>query len=172
MKIYIDNEFNIDENAYIAKGAYLSGKIEIGADSSVWDGAVIRADIEDVKIGYGTSIQDNVTVHVDVDRPTSIGDYVTVGHNAVVHGAEIGDNTIIGMGSIVLNGAKVGKNCIIGAGAVVTEGTVIPDNSMALGIPAKVARTNTEAAIIAIRKNAESYIQLTQANVKKNQNKE
>ncbi len=167
MEVFIKDDFTIDKSVYIAKTAALHGKITIGPESSVWDSAVIRADIAEVKIGKGTSIQDNVTVHVDVNRPTIIGNYVTIGHNAVIHGAEIDDNSMIGMGAVVLNGARIGKNCIVGAGAVVTEGTVIPDNSMVLGIPGKVVKENSEKVIEAIRKNAEGYMLLTEAYLKK-----
>lgn len=158
--MFLKDEFNIDESAYIAQSARLHGKIKIGANSSVWDNAVIRADLAEVEIGSGCSIQDNVTVHVDTDRPTYIGNYVTVGHNAVIHGAEIGDNCIIAIHATVLNGAKIGKNCIVGAGAVVTENSVIPDNSLVLGIPAKVVKQLDENAIKQIRQNAEVYITL------------
>ena len=167
MEIYMDDDFQISPEVYIARSASLHGKIHIDKDSSVWDNAVIRADLAQVLIGEGSSVQDNVTVHVDTDRPSIIGDYVTIGHNAVIHGAEIGNNTIIGMGAIVLNGAKIGINCIVGAGSVITEKTIIPDNSLVLGIPGKVIRTNSEATISAIRSNAETYIKLTRSYLKK-----
>jgi carbonic anhydrase/acetyltransferase-like protein (isoleucine patch superfamily) len=155
-----DDDFEIHSEAYISPSAVMHGKIRIGAYSSIWDSAVIRADLAPVEIGEGTSIQDNVTIHVDTDYPTKIGNYVTVGHNAVIHGAEIGDHTIVAIHSTILNGAKVGKNCIIGAGAVVTENSVIPDNSLVLGIPAKVVKQLDEKTIEEIRKNAKVYIEL------------
>lgn len=165
--MYIEDQFEISPQAYIAPSARLHGKITIGRDSSVWDNAVIRADLAEVEIGQGTSIQDNVTIHVDTNFPTRIGNYVTVGHNAVIHGAEIGDNTIIAIHSTILNGAKIGKNCIIGAGAVVVENSIIPDNSLVLGIPGKVVKTLDEATIERIKSNAETYIKLTRAYLEK-----
>ncbi|GAB4168279.1 MAG: gamma carbonic anhydrase family protein [Calditrichia bacterium] len=163
MKIYIENEFNIAESAYIAASSSLHGKISIGNKSSIWDSAVIRADLAEVEIGENTSVQDNATIHVDEHFPTKIGNNVTIGHNAVIHGATIGDNCIIAIHATVLNGAKIGNNCIVGAGAVVTENSIIPDNSLVLGVPAKVVKTLDSDTIAQISQNAAVYTKLAEA---------
>ena len=133
----------IDPTAFIAENASVVGKVRIGGSSSVWFGAVIRGDESEIRIGNGTCIQDNVVLHCDFDSPMDIGSNVTVGHGAIVHGAVVGDNTLIGMGAIVLNGAHIGQCCIIGAGAVVKENAVIPDGSLVVGVPAKIVREVT-----------------------------
>jgi len=150
----------IAPDCFIAPGAEVIGDAVIGEGSSVWFNATIRADLNPVRIGKNVSIQDNCSVHVSRDDPTEISDDVVVGHGAIVHGAKVGSNTIIGMGAILLNGAKVGKNCIIGAGSVVTEGTEIPDNSIALGTPCKAVKPATPEHLIRIRKNVEEYTML------------
>ncbi len=151
---------NIDRDAFIAESADVMGNISIGKGSSIWYGAVARGDMNYIKIGQFTNIQDNATVHVDTNFPTLLGDYVTVGHNAIIHGCEIGDNTLIGMGSIILNGAKIGKNCIIGAGSLITEGAIIADNSLVIGSPGKVRREISDKEVKSIRENAEIYVKL------------
>ncbi|NHJ12401.1 MAG: gamma carbonic anhydrase family protein [Candidatus Thorarchaeota archaeon] len=150
----------VDENAYVSPRASLIGDIEIGADSSIWEFAVLRADMNFIRIGKGTSIQDNCSVHVTYMNPTVIGDYVTCGHNCVVHACEIGDRSVVGMGAVVLTGAKVGKDCVIGAGSVVTENSVIPDNSLVLGIPGKVVKEVSEGMKEAFRIGTDIYIEL------------
>ncbi|MFX1559402.1 MAG: gamma carbonic anhydrase family protein [Promethearchaeota archaeon] len=158
-------EFNgktpkVDPEAYVSPRASLIGDVEIGADSSVWESAVIRADLNFIRVGKGTSIQDNCTVHTTFMNPTTIGNYVTCGHNCVIHACEIGDRTVIGMGAIVLDGAKVGNDCVIGAGSVVTEGTVIPDGSLVLGIPGKVVKEVSDSMKEAFMAGAELYVEL------------
>jgi len=150
----------IDSEAYISPRSSLIGDIEIGPDSSVWEFAVLRADMNYIKIGKGTSIQDNCTVHTTVMHPTIIGDYVTAGHNCVIHACEIGDRTVVGMGSIVLDGAKVGKDCVIGAGSVVTNNTVIPDGSLVLGTPGKVVKEVPEGLRESFMVGARLYVEL------------
>ncbi|MBD3407951.1 MAG: gamma carbonic anhydrase family protein [Candidatus Lokiarchaeota archaeon] len=150
----------IDSEAYVSPRASLIGDIEIGPDSSVWEFAVLRADMNYIRIGKGTSIQDNATVHTDFMNPSVIGDYVTAGHNSVIHGAEIGDYAVVGIGSIVLSGAKVGSGSVIGAGAVVTERAEIPSNSLVLGIPGKVVKEVPETLRDSFKSNAELYIEL------------
>jgi carbonic anhydrase/acetyltransferase-like protein (isoleucine patch superfamily) len=150
----------IHPTVFIADSADVIGDIIIGENSSIWYGAVVRGDIENIEIGKYTNIQDNAVVHTETNIPTKIGDYCVIGHNAIIHGCTVGNNTLIGMGAIVLNRAVVGNNCIIGAGTVVTEGKVIPDNSMVIGIPGKVVRTVTEEEIISIRNNAIRYSEL------------
>lgn len=146
------------ETAYIADSADVIGDVIMEKNSSVWYQAVVRGDHDQIRIGEGSNIQDGCILHADEGYPVHIGKYVTIGHNAIIHGCEIGDGVLIGMGAIVLNGAKIGKDCIIGAGALVTQGTVIPDGMMALGSPAKVKRAAMSEEILQNRKNTEDYI--------------
>lgn len=155
----------IHESAFIAETAVLIGDVEVGENSSVWYGAVVRGDESPIRIGKNTSIQDNVVLHCNGNSPMSIGDNVTVGHSAMVHGAVIGDNVLVGMGSIVLNGAKVGDNCIIGAGAVVKERAEIPANSMLAGVPAVIKRTLSEEEITKMQQ-INYYVKLSRAYLK------
>jgi carbonic anhydrase/acetyltransferase-like protein (isoleucine patch superfamily) len=145
---------------YIAPGAQVIGDVQLGENASVWHNAVVRADDRKIVIGAESNIQDNVTLHVETDRDIYIGRGVTVGHNAIVHGCTVGDNTVIGMGAIVMNGALIGENCIIGAGAVVTENQKVAAGSLVLGVPGKVVRTLTEEQIISNRENAAHYVKL------------
>ena len=149
----------IGENVFIAQGAVLLGDVTIKKHSSIWFNAVVRADMASIAIGESTNIQDNCTLHVDAGAALSIGNQVTIGHGAVVHGCTIGDNTLIGMGAIILNHAVIGKNCIIGAGALVTQNTVIPDNSLEIGNPGKVKRVLTSEEIEGITENAQHYVE-------------
>ncbi|MFH1978657.1 MAG: gamma carbonic anhydrase family protein [Candidatus Aenigmatarchaeota archaeon] len=157
---------DVHKDAFIAETASLVGDVSVGEQSSVWYSAVIRADQQSVKIGNRTSIQDNATIHVCPGHPTVIKDGVTVGHNVIVHGCTIESNCIIGMGAILLNGCKIGKNSVIGAGAVVMENAVIPPQSLAVGIPAKVIRKLTEQDIQKIKENAQEYVKLTEQYLK------
>ncbi len=150
----------MSDQIFIADGAKVIGDVTFGKRVGVWYNAVIRGDAERIVIGDDSNIQDNCTLHTDKDHPIHIGNGVSVGHNAIVHGCTIGDNSVIGMGSILLNGAVVGKNCIIGAGALVTGKTVIPDNSIAVGNPARFLRKMTAAEIEANRENAAHYVAL------------
>lgn len=148
----------IDESCFIAENAVIAGDVTIGKDSSVWFGAVVRGDASSITVGEKSNIQDNAVIHGDPRYRTVIGNGVTVGHTAIVHSSQIGDNTLIGMGAIVMNRAHIGKNCVIGAGALVTEGTEIPDNSVAFGSPAKVVKKATPAQILMNKTNAASYV--------------
>lgn len=148
----------IDPSAWVAHSADVIGNVEIGEESSVWYHATIRGDLNYVKIGAGTNIQDGVVIHVDTGCPCEIGSMVTIGHNATVHGCTIGNRTLIGMGAILLNGCKIGKDCIIGAGALVTSNKEIPDGSLVLGSPAKVVRSLTEEEIKENEVSAMSYM--------------
>lgn len=143
---------------FVASTATIIGNVELGDQVSVWYGAVIRGDLDKITIGNRTNIQDNVVVHVDVGVPVIIGDEVVVGHSAIIHGAKIDSNTMIGMRATVLNHSQIGKNCIIGAHALVTEGMIIPDNSVVMGTPAKVVKQITEKQIEMLKANAESYV--------------
>ena len=126
------------EDCWVAPTATLIGKVRLLEDASVWYGAVLRGDNEWIEIGRGSNVQDNSVLHTDPDLPLTIGDGVTVGHLALLHGCTIGDGSLIGMGAAVLNGARVGRNCVIGAKALVGENKSIPDNSLVIGIPGKV----------------------------------
>lgn len=145
--------------AFVAPDADLYGDVTAGEDTSFWFHAVVRADDASVVIGRGSNIQDNAVVHVDEGFPVHIGEDVTVGHGAIVHGCTIGDRTLIGMGSVILNGAVIGSDCVIGAGALVTGKSVIPDGSMVLGSPAVVRRPVTEEEKAASLKNARHYVE-------------
>ena len=148
----------IDPTVFIAPNATVLGDVTIGVDCSVFFGAVVRAEHDAITIGGGTNIQDNCVLHVDEGFPLSVGQNVTVGHGAILHGCTVGDNTLIGMGAIVLNWAVIGKNCVIGAGALVTGRTVIPDGSLAVGSPAKVRRAATAEEIAANAASAAGYV--------------
>ena len=147
----------IHPTAFVADNATLRGSVTLGANSSIFFGAVLRADREDITIGAGSNLQDNCVVHVDNGYPVAVGDNVTVGHSAILHGCTVGDNTLIGMGAIVLNGAKVGSNCLIGAGALVPQNVEIPDGSLAFGSLAKIKGQLDEAAIAELRQAALDY---------------
>ncbi|MCX8029616.1 MAG: gamma carbonic anhydrase family protein [Brevinematales bacterium] len=150
----------IHYSAYISDSASIIGDVEIGEDSSVWFGAVIRGDVCFVKIGRSSNIQDNAVVHVNHNVPTIIGDYVTIGHNAIIHGSTISDYVIVGMGAIVLDNVRVNSNVIIGAGSVVPPRMEIPSGVLVLGAPAKIVRELTSEEIEYIRRNAIEYVNL------------
>ncbi len=145
---------------FIADNATVVGRVTLGEDSSVWYSAVIRADVEEVQIGKRTNIQDGAILHADFGEPTIIGDDVTVGHGAIVHGAIVGDGTLIGMRSTILNRAKIGKYCIIGACALVTEGMDIPDYSMVLGVPAKIVKQLAPEYAEKLLMSASHYVEM------------
>ena len=147
----------VDPSAFVAPGARIIGSVSLGPEASVWYNAVLRGDSASITIGAGSNLQDNVSVHVDAGRPVVIGDDVSVGHNAVVHGCTVGEGSLIGMGSVVLSGAEIGPGCLVAGGAVVLEGTVVPPNSLVAGVPAKVRRELTEEERTAIRRNADTY---------------
>ena len=149
----------IDSTAFVAKGAAVYGNVTLKKESNVWYNATIRSVDDPIVIGEGTNIQDNAIVHTDKGYVVEIGSLVTIGHGAIIHGCSIGDNSLIGMGAIILNGAKVGNNCIVGAGALITKNTIIPDNSLVLGSPAKVIRQVTPEEIQASIDNAKLYIE-------------
>lgn len=149
-----------NKKIFLAPGAHVVGNVSLGENVGIWYNAVVRADMESITIGNNTNIQDNCTLHTGNGFPIVVGEGVTIGHNAIVHGCHIGDNTVIGMGSILLNGAKVGRNCIIGAGALVTGKMEIPDNSMAFGNPTKIIRKLTSKEIMANKENAMEYVKL------------
>jgi carbonic anhydrase/acetyltransferase-like protein (isoleucine patch superfamily) len=145
---------------FIAQNASVMGNVTFGEDVSVWYGAVIRADVEAIIIGDRSNIQDTAVLHADPGDPTVIGNDVTVGHGAIVHGAVVGDGSLIGMRATVLNKANIGKNCIIGACALVTEGMQIPDNSLVVGVPAKVVRQISEQQAVGLKISALHYVEM------------
>lgn len=156
---YIEQRPQIDSSAFVADSADLIGAVTLGRHASIWYRSVVRADDEPITIGDGTNIQDGCIVHIDPGQPTILGNYVTVGHGAIVHGARIEDLVMISIGAIILSGARIGTNSIIGAGAVVTEDMEIPPDSLVVGIPARVIKSVTDEQSARIRSTAEVYIE-------------
>jgi carbonic anhydrase/acetyltransferase-like protein (isoleucine patch superfamily) len=148
----------IADSAWVADNAQVVGDVHMAADSSVWFSSVVRGDTATIRVGEGTNIQDGSVLHADVGIPLTIGKHVTVGHMVQLHGCTVGDESLIGIGAIVLNGAKIGKNCLVGAGSLVTEGKEFPDGSMILGSPAKVVRQLTHEQIEGLRRSAQHYV--------------
>ena len=148
----------IDDSAWVADNAQVMGEVEMAAHSSVWFSAVVRGDSAKITIGEGSNVQDGSVLHADTGMPLVIGKRVTVGHLVQLHGCTIGDESLIGIGAIVLNGAKIGKNCLVGASSLVTEGKEFPDGSMILGSPAKVVRQLTPEQIEGLRRSAQNYV--------------
>jgi len=147
----------IADDARIAPGSYVIGKVVLAAKSSVWFGCTLRGDNELITLGEGSNIQENCVLHTDMGSPLTIGAGCTIGHKAMLHGCTIGDNSLIGMGATVLNGAVIGANCLIGAGALITENKVIPDGSLVMGAPGKVVRQLDDNAINRLRVSALRY---------------
>ncbi|MFQ5980388.1 MAG: gamma carbonic anhydrase family protein [Candidatus Heimdallarchaeota archaeon] len=156
----------IDSLAYVAESAVLIGDVKVGPYSSVWENTVLRADWNSITIGSHTSIQDNCTIHVTLMGQTVIGNYVTMGHNSMIHGATIGSNTIIGISSVVLDNAVIEDFSMVGAGAVVPPKTVVPSKHIALGIPAKIREFKGDPSIFQLM--ADGYVQLAQEYRKEN----
>ena len=148
------------KTVWVAENAVLVGDVTIGEGSSVWYGAILRGDEAPITIGKNTNIQDGAVLHEAARYPLVIGDGVTVGHNAILHGCEIGNNVVVGMGSIVMNGAKIGNDSIVGAGSLVTQDKEFPDGMMILGSPARALRKLTPEEIARNRWNAEEYVRL------------
>ncbi len=154
-----DSEVQLEgEGHFVAPNAAVIGNVLLKDRASVWFSCVLRGDTERLEIGVGSNIQDGTVVHADPGFPCVVGDGVTVGHNAMLHGCTIGDGSLVGIGAVILNGAKVGKNCLIGANALVTEGMEIPDGSLVLGAPAKVKKALGEDAIAMLKLNADHYV--------------
>lgn len=144
---------------WIAPSASVAGRVSIGRDVGVWFGAALRGDDEPLEIGARTNVQDNAVLHADPGFPLVIGQGCTIGHGAIVHGCTVGNNSLVGMGAIVMNGARIGANSIVGAGALVTEGKAFPDGSLIMGSPAKAVRELDDKAIAFLRQSAEVYVQ-------------
>jgi carbonic anhydrase/acetyltransferase-like protein (isoleucine patch superfamily) len=161
IKNYGDKSPKIEDSTFIVETATIIGDVTIGKNSNIWHGAVLRGDMNYIKIGDNVNVQDNVVMHGTADKfPTIIGDNVSIGHNSTVHGCTIGSNCLIGMGSIILEGAKIGDWCIIAAGAVVPEGATIPDGSLVMGVPGKVKSQLTDAHRERITRNWKAYVEL------------
>lgn len=148
---------DIDSTAFLAAGARVIGDVTLGEGSSVWYNAVLRADSDAITIGAGSNAQDNVSIHVDRGQPVVIGDDVSIGHNAVVHGCRIGDGSLIGMGAVVLSGARIGSECLVAGGALVLGNAEVPDGSLLAGVPAQIRRALTADERAGLRENARVY---------------
>lgn len=148
----------IHASAWVADSAQVMGDVTLAEDSSVWFGVVARGDTDAITVGKGSNIQDNSVLHADHGMPLVIGDNVTVGHQVMLHGCTIGNNTLIGIQAVVLNGAKIGNNCLVGAGALVTEGKEFPDGWMILGSPAKAVKQLTPEQIQGLKNSAKHYV--------------
>jgi carbonic anhydrase/acetyltransferase-like protein (isoleucine patch superfamily) len=150
----------IDETVFIAPGSKIIGQVEIAAYSGIWYNTVIRGDIEGIKIGRYTNVQDNSTLHVGDNLMVVLGDYITVGHGVILHGCSVGDNCLIGMGAIILNHAEIGANSIVAAGSLIPQGKKFPPNSLIMGSPGKFVRELTMAEIESNRAMAHKYVQV------------
>ncbi|KQR02200.1 anhydrase [Arthrobacter sp. Leaf141] len=153
----------VHETAFVAPTATIIGNASLAADASAFYGATVRADTAKISVGAGSNLQDNVVLHADPGFPCTVGERVSVGHAAVVHGSTVEDNCLIGMGATVLNGAVIGAGSLVAAGAVVLEGTVVPPRSLVAGVPAKVRRPLTDEEFDGVRANAERYVGLARA---------
>ncbi|MBR3297441.1 MAG: gamma carbonic anhydrase family protein [Firmicutes bacterium] len=151
----------IADDVFVAENAVIIGDVEIGPGSSVWFGAVIRGDNDSIRIGRNSNVQDNCTLHSDEGDPITIGDNVTIGHNAVVHGCTLDDNVLVGMNSTVLNGAHIRRNSLIGAGAMVKGNSDFPEGSMIVGAPAIVKSPVKQATVDLIADSAQEYVDLS-----------
>ncbi|MGE6246261.1 gamma carbonic anhydrase family protein [Psychrobacter proteolyticus] len=161
---YLDKtpEFAAPFNGWVADSAQVMGDVYLGHQANVWFGAVIRGDNDRIHIGDYSNVQENSVIHTDAGIEVKIGNYVTIGHLAMLHGCEVGDNSLIGIGAVVLNNVKIGKNCLIGAKALITEGQVIPDNSLVMGAPAKVVKTLTDEQAAMLKMSALHYAERCQ----------
>ncbi len=157
---YLDRIPRVGDRVFIARGATIVGDVELGDDSSVWFGCILRGDVNRICIRERSNLQDGVVVHLGDTDPTFVAEEVVVGHRAVLHGCHIGGGTLVGIAATVLDGARVGEGCVIGAGALVTAGTEIPAHSLVLGTPGKVVRTLTSADEMFHRALAAKYVRL------------
>ena len=153
------NTPTLDKDSWVASNAVLIGKVILKKDSNVWFNVVLRGDIEPITIGEGSNVQDGSVFHTDPGCPLTLGKGVTIGHMVMLHGCQVDDDTLIGIGSTILNKTKIGRNCIIGANTLIPENKVIPDRSLVLGSPGKVIRQVTDKEIEDIRENAKHYIE-------------
>ncbi len=153
-----DKKVNKADSAYVAPGSHVIGDVVLEEESSVWFNAVVRGDCDTITIGAGANIQDGAILHTDPGYPLNVGKGVTVGHNAMLHGCEVGDYSLIGISAVILNGAKIGKHCVIGANALITEGKEIPDGSVVMGSPGKVVKQLPEEQKAELEVSAQHYI--------------
>jgi carbonic anhydrase/acetyltransferase-like protein (isoleucine patch superfamily) len=153
---------DIAASAYVAETSAVIGKVTVQDGASVWFGATIRGDNDQITVGRNSNVQEGAVLHTDPGYQLTIEEDVTIGHQAMLHGCSVGAGTTVGMQAVVLNGAKIGRNCLVGAGALVTEGKEFPDNSLILGVPAKVVRTLTEEDIAGMRRNTGAYVERAQ----------
>ena len=149
----------IDGSAWVADSAQVMGNVELAEGASIWFGAIVRGDTEEIRVGRNSNVQDGSVLHTDHEKPLTIGDDVTVGHKVMLHGCTIGDGSLIGIGAVVLNGAKIGKGCLVGAGSLVTEGKEFPDGSMIVGSPARVVKQLTPEQLGKLRLSAQHYVE-------------
>ena len=149
----------LDPESWVADSAAVLGRVILNKGASVWFGATLRGDNDPITIGENSNIQDGAVLHTDLGVPLTIGRHVTVGHMVMMHGCEVGDNSLIGIGSIILNNAKIGKNCLIGANTLITEGKVIPDGSMVMGAPGKVIREVSEQQLQGMLAGSHHYVE-------------
>jgi carbonic anhydrase/acetyltransferase-like protein (isoleucine patch superfamily) len=155
---YLGRRPNLDPSVFVAEGAKVIGEVTVGKDSTIWYNAVLRGDLAPIMIGERCNIQDGVIGHVNTSQPLIVQSEVSVGHGAIIHGATIGQGTLIGMGAIVLNGADIGEYALVGAGSLVTENTKIPPYTLSLGTPARVVRDLTEDDLLRMKRTMESYV--------------
>ncbi|ACD51239.1 transferase [Clostridium botulinum] len=160
VKNFLNNSPNISESVYISETSVIIGDVVIKENSNIWFGAVLRGDEQSISIGSETNIQENVVIHGDGDNNVIVGNGVTIGHGAIIHGCAIGDNVLIGMGAIILNGAKISKNSIVAAGSLITQNKEFEDGSLILGNPAKVIRKLTQEEIQANKESSLTYVNL------------
>ena len=152
---------SINENAYVSESVDIIGDVKVEENVSIWFGARLRADMNKIVIGANSNIQENAVVHVDIESPVIIGENVTIGHSAIIHGCNISNNVLVGMGSIILNNAKISKNSIVGDGALVTQGKEFEEGVLILGNPAKAVRKLSEEEIKSIKRSADNYVALS-----------
>jgi carbonic anhydrase/acetyltransferase-like protein (isoleucine patch superfamily) len=152
-------QFDDRAGNWIAPDAVLIGRVRVGKNAGIWFGAVLRGDNEPIAIGADSNVQEHVVMHTDPGFPLTIGEGCTIGHRATLHGCTIGDNSLVGMGAIILNGARIGANSLVGAGALVTEGKEFPERSLIVGSPAKAIRTLDDAAVERLRMSAAHYVE-------------
>ena len=152
---------SINENAYVSESVDIIGDVKVEENVSIWFGARLRADMNKIVIGANSNIQENAVVHVDIESPVIIGENVTIGHSAIIHGCNISNKVLVGMGSIILNNAKISKNSIVGAGALVTQGKEFEEGVLILGNPAKAVRKLSEEEIKSIKRSADNYVALS-----------